>query len=468
VLAKNPKSRGGARPRPFRLLIRLWSIGVERERALQSRRIVWINQLALLGAAATSPYVLFYLIYDARLLPLAIINVVFTATYLSVLYVNHLGRNDWARNIGVATLYTQLFVSAAFLGIGAGIQLYYFTLSGVMYFIFSRTRTSGAAALVAVAAVLYLICHFTFDPGLVVLPDHVLNVMYVTSVTGAIGLSCAASYLIRREIDHSEKALARRADELRRTNAALLQSNLDLQQFAYIASHDLQSPLRSIGGFMQMLQAQCADRLNEEAQDWIRRTVQAVQRLQTLILDLLAYARVDAQDRPFQQLHFRAAFDDAVAMLHASIRDAGADVTCGELPIVIGDHSQLVQLLENLIENALKYHSDAPPRVHVRAEQQGNEWLLSVRDNGIGIDPKYHDRIYDIFRRLHNQQEYPGTGIGLAVCRRVVSRHGGRIWVDSEPGRGSCFYFTLPAVTVSTSSATGEGSHAASNERNAL
>jgi chemotaxis family two-component system sensor kinase Cph1 len=137
-----------------------------------------------------------------------------------------------------------------------------------------------------------------------------------------------------------------------------------------------------------------------------------------------------------------------VALLDAPIRELGAKVTCSELPVVVGHRAQLVQLLENLIGNALKYRGDDPPCIHVAAGKRVDEWVFSVRDNGIGIDPKYHDRIYDIFRRLHTYREYPGTGIGLAICRRVVNRHAGRIWVESELGRGSCFYFTIPEHTT--------------------
>jgi signal transduction histidine kinase len=443
-------SAGRTVARALNLLVRLSATGAEGDQPLKNRQIVWINQLGLLGAAATSPYVLFYLIYDAGLLPLSIVNLVFIAAYLSIPYLNSVGRPEAARNIGLGTLYIQQFVTTAFLGADAGVHLYYFTLSGVMYFIFSRTGAPRAAALVALAVVLYLVCHFTLDPGLVILPSTVLDTMYVSSVIGAVGLSGVGSYLVRQQIDYSEQALTCRAEELRKTNEALVRSNLDLQQFAYIASHDLQSPLRSIGGFIQILESASADSLNDEAKECIRRTVQAVQRMQTLIRDLLAYSRLDSAASQFQRVNFRDVLADAVALLDAPVRESGAEVTCGTLPIVVGDRSQLVQLLENLIGNALKYRGDEPPRIYVAAEQRCDNWVFSVRDNGIGIDPKYHDRIYDIFRRLHTYQEYSGTGIGLAICRRVVNRHAGRIWVDSELGRGSCFYFTMPTQATNS------------------
>jgi PAS domain S-box-containing protein len=243
--------------------------------------------------------------------------------------------------------------------------------------------------------------------------------------------------------DELELRVQKRTAELDSANRVLERSNIELQQFAYIASHDLQSPLRSISGFVQLLKMEYEGKLDEQAVDWIRRTIQAIDKMQTLIRDLLAYSRVDSRSRPFAQVSILDVFNDAVALLDSSIADAGGQVTCGDLPVVTGDRSQLVQLMQNLIGNGLKYHGDKPPRVHVSAERNENEWSFSVHDNGIGIDPKFYERIFEIFTRLHDQNEYPGTGIGLAVCRRVANRHGGRIWVESEPGRGSTFHFTI-------------------------
>lgn len=254
-------------------------------------------------------------------------------------------------------------------------------------------------------------------------------------------------FVLASIVDITERK--RQTEELQRANEALERSNLDLQRFAYIASHDLQTPLRSIAGFVQLLQSEYAGRLGKQADDWIRRTVQSTEQLQTLIRDLLVYSRVDSQAHPFERILFRDVFDDAILLLDASIRNSGAQVTCDELPTVMGDRSQLAQLMQNLIGNALKYRGNTPPCVHVCAERSGNEWVFSVLDNGIGIDPKYHERIFEIFQRLHDQQKYPGTGIGLAVCRRVVHHHGGRIWVESEPGHGSVFYFTIPEREIS-------------------
>lgn len=240
--------------------------------------------------------------------------------------------------------------------------------------------------------------------------------------------------------------LARQAAELKKTNEALERSNLELQRFAYIISHDLQSPLRSISGFLQLLQMDYKEKLDQQADDWIRRAIQATQQMHALIRDLLEYSRVDSEPRPFQQVRFQEVIDNVLELLDSAIREAGARVTCSELPVVIGDRAQLVQLMQNLIGNALKYRGERTPEIAVSAEPDGSEWVFSVRDNGIGIEPRHYEKIFEIFQRLHDQSRYPGTGIGLAICRRVVQRHGGRIWLESGPGEGSVFYFTVPEL----------------------
>jgi light-regulated signal transduction histidine kinase (bacteriophytochrome) len=203
-----------------------------------------------------------------------------------------------------------------------------------------------------------------------------------------------------------------------------------------------------VASFVGLLQATYEDKLDSQAKDWIRRIVGSVKHLQTLVRDLLECSRVDAQDRPFEPVPFREVFDHAVSLLDSSMREAAAEISCDDLPVVVGDRSQLVQLMLNLIGNSIKYRSAEAPRIHVSAKRQDEEWVFAVRDNGIGIAPRFHERIFEIFQRLHDQREYLGTGIGLAVCRRVVHRHGGRIWVESEMGAGSAFYFTFPEGAV--------------------
>lgn len=256
------------------------------------------------------------------------------------------------------------------------------------------------------------------------------------------------------ELQYVNQDLIRRAEELEQAKEALEQSNMELKQFAYIASHDLQAPLRGIAGYSQFLQNDYQGQLDKRADDYIETIVDCVQKMQTLINDLLAYSRVDSRARPFQSIDLNELFDEVVSMLEASITDAGGRVTRDELPTVSGDRSQLAQLLQNLIGNGVKYHSSDPAHVHVSAEASDSGWTVAVRDNGIGIDEKYHERIFEIFRRLHTEREYPGTGIGLAVCSRIVTRHGGRIWVESPGKRGSRFFFTIPEVLIESKSFT--------------
>jgi PAS domain S-box-containing protein len=250
---------------------------------------------------------------------------------------------------------------------------------------------------------------------------------------------------LRKLNDELEARVQERTAELLRAKSALEESNIELQQFAYIASHDLQAPLRGIAGFAQFLQDDYRGKLGEKADDYIDRIVGNTARMQQLINDLLAYSRVESRAAPFMPHDIGSLLGEVETILHSSIEDAGAEVTHDPLPTVSCDRSQMTQVLQNLIGNGIKYRAPDPPRIHVSAERNGSHWTFSVADNGIGIEPKHHERIFEIFRRLHTQQEYPGTGIGLAVCRRVVHRHGGRIWVESDRGKGSTFFFTIPA-----------------------
>ena len=241
-----------------------------------------------------------------------------------------------------------------------------------------------------------------------------------------------------------EARVFQRTKELAMANRELEQSNLELKQFAYIASHDLQTPLRTICGFVQLLELEYGGKLDEQAREWIQGTVQATLRMQALIRDLLSFSRVDTRSLPFARLPLLEIVADAVNLLQSSIKDSGGQVTWDPLPSVMGDRSQLVELLQQLIGNGLTYRAERSPHIHLSAERSGKKWIISVRDNGLGIDDKYYEQIFEMFTRLHNQKEYPGTGIGLALCRRVVRRHGGEIWVRSEPGVGSTFAFTIP------------------------
>jgi len=255
-------------------------------------------------------------------------------------------------------------------------------------------------------------------------------------------------------LEQTEKALreeiaerARAEDELQQAMTELERSNEELERFAYVASHDLQEPLRLVSSYVQLLARRYQGQLDADADDFIAYAVDAASRMRTLINDLLAYSRVGTQGRELEPTDCGAVLDQALAVLQLTIEESGATLTHDPLPMVMADGVQLVQLLQNLIGNAIKFRGEEAPRIHIGVEGRDGEWLFSVRDNGIGIDPQYHDRIFQVFQRLHGRGEYSGTGIGLAICKKIVQHHGKRIWVESEPGEGSTFCFTLPAVS---------------------
>ena len=235
----------------------------------------------------------------------------------------------------------------------------------------------------------------------------------------------------------TEEAMERYAEELARSNA-------ELEQFAYVASHDLQEPLRMVVSYLQLLKKRYRDKLDTDAEEFIEFAVDGATRMRKLTDDLLEYSRVGTRGKEFKPTDLEAVFDDAVANLKSQIEENGTVLTHEPLPTVMVDDIQLTQLYQNLIGNAIKFRSDRPPEIHVEAERKDGEWLFSVEDNGIGIDSKHAERIFVLFQRLHGRREYTGTGMGLAICKKIVERQGGRIWVESEPGKGSTFYFTIP------------------------
>jgi PAS domain S-box-containing protein len=298
---------------------------------------------------------------------------------------------------------------------------------------------------------------------------------------------------LNRYREHLEELVRQRTKELRQAAEELARSNRDLEQFAYVASHDLQEPLRAVAGFVGLLGNEYRDQLKGNALEYINMATDGAKRMQTLIEDLLTYSRVGMRGSAFKEVDANAALRQVEANLQAAIQESGAIITSDTLPVVRADATQLVQLLQNLISNAIKFRGQRPPEIHItatrfvdlkseanpQAANNGDQnpenkspgrkganlsgatvfdlisndsnnrhaasykWLFSVRDNGIGIEPKYHERIFLIFQRLHSRTQYPGTGIGLAVCKRIVERHGGRIWVESQPGGGSNFCFTI-------------------------
>ena len=252
----------------------------------------------------------------------------------------------------------------------------------------------------------------------------------------------AANAKLRQEIVQrqvAEDALLHTAEDLKR-------SNLDLEQFAYVASHDLQEPLRAVGGYVRLLEHRFPEKVDSKTREYIEGAAEGAVRMEQLIMDLLTLSRVSTGGGAFAPANLAAPLNDALRNLEFTIRAAKATVTNDPLPTLPVDESQMLQLFQNLIANALKFHSERPPQIHVGARPEKGRWVLWVRDNGIGMEVQYFERIFQVFQRLHTRKKYPGTGIGLSVCKKIIERHGGKIWVESQPGQGSTFYFSIPEV----------------------
>ncbi len=253
------------------------------------------------------------------------------------------------------------------------------------------------------------------------------------------------------ELQYVNDDLQRQAASLRQATLELQRSNAELEQFAYVASHDLQEPLRMVTSYLQLLERRYKEKLDQDAGEFIGFAVDGASRMQTLIQDLLTYSRVGTRGVAFEPTDCDEVLGRVLTNLEVAIEESGAEISCEALPNIAVDASQLSQLLQNLIGNAIKFRGDSPPRIQVGAERRDEDWLFSVRDNGIGIDPRHGERIFQVFQRLHGIGKYQGTGIGLAVCKKIAERHQGQIWVESEEGAGATFYFTIPAHLAAVS-----------------
>jgi light-regulated signal transduction histidine kinase (bacteriophytochrome) len=266
--------------------------------------------------------------------------------------------------------------------------------------------------------------------------DH-LEVL-VKQRTGELEAANARLQVEIAERKHAQESLQQTAEDLKR-------SNRDLEQFAYVASHDLQEPLRAVGGYVKLLQRRFPKDIDAKAIEFITGAADGATRMERLITDLLAFSRVGTRGATFVPADMNGLLAEALQNLQASIKTAGAKVTHDPMPTLAVDPTQMMQLFQNLIGNAIKFRGERPPEIHVGAQKQEGRWVFSVRDNGIGIDPQYFERIFQIFQRLHTRKVYAGTGIGLAICKKIVERHGGTIWLESQPEQGSTFYFSIPA-----------------------
>jgi light-regulated signal transduction histidine kinase (bacteriophytochrome) len=265
-------------------------------------------------------------------------------------------------------------------------------------------------------------------------------VLYNASVYRDENREVIGVFAAARDITERKKA----GEILKYKLEELARSNEELEQFAYVSSHDLQEPLRMISSYLQLLQRRYQGNLDARADKYIYYAVEGAFRMQNLINDLLEFSRVATRAREFEPTNCEFILNQVLSNLEVFIEENEAIVSHGSLPGVMADSTQLVQVFQNLIINGIKFHSEEAPIINICAEKKANEWVFSVQDNGIGIDPQYSTKIFEVFKRLHNKEVYSGTGIGLAVCKKIVERHGGRIWVESELGKGSTFHFALP------------------------
>ena len=254
-------------------------------------------------------------------------------------------------------------------------------------------------------------------------------------------------YAVARDITERKRA----EDMLKATAAELTRSNDELSQFAYVASHDLQEPLRMVASFLQLIEKRYDSVLDEDGKEYIHFAVDGAKRMQALIQDLLSLSRVQSGVRPLVPVDCAKIFRDASDNLRIAIAEADATVTCDSLPEIVGDNVQIAQLFQNLMDNAIKFRGTGAVRIHVGAVRRPGAWEFSVSDNGMGIEPQFFERVFGIFQRLQTREQLSGTGIGLAVCKKIVERHGGKIWIESEPGRGATFFFTIPDKKPGTS-----------------
>lgn len=269
-------------------------------------------------------------------------------------------------------------------------------------------------------------------------PDRSIIDMYNFPFTDTDG----SSLVLEMGIDITGRKRAEQ--ELKQTLTDLIRSNADLEHFAYVASHDLQEPLRTVAGAVQMLEKRNKDKLDAHSEQLIHYAVDYARRMKALITDLLTYSRLTTRGRPFEPVNVHAILDRSISNLNSVVVEKAAEITGDPMPTITGDAEQLAQVLENLIENAIKFGPDRAPKVHVSANKDSNEWIFSVEDNGIGIDSAYFDRIFVIFQQLNKKGPFHGTGMGLAIVKKIVERHRGRVWVESKVGAGSTFYFTIP------------------------
>lgn len=319
-------------------------------------------------------------------------------------------------------------------GIELSLEIFYVA---PVYYVAWRAGRGPGFALAAAAALTWLAADQAAGHRYALVHAPYWNALGGFLVFALLAAVTAGSRALVAEREAARRALARKTRELERSNA-------ELEQYAAAAAHDLKSPLVAVGGYLQLLRRKLGDGLDPSCADYLDQALRGAERMEALIEDLLAYARIGKGERAPAPVDANTALDEALANLAAEVEAAGARVTRDHLPVVPGFPREFVQLFQNLVGNALKFRGEDPPQVHVGVQEGPQKWVFSVRDNGIGIDPASAEKVFGLFERLHGPAQYPGTGLGLALCKKIVESHGGRIWVESAPGQGATFFFTVP------------------------
>ncbi|WP_137290944.1 ATP-binding protein [Natronorubrum halophilum] len=308
--------------------------------------------------------------------------------------------------------------------------------------------TIAGWCLVSIGVMLAILALYNFQPG-PGLSNPIRSVLILTGFSSVAGYGVGTYAAQAKTRAHQ---LERQNCLLEQTQRQLEESNQRLEQFAYAASHDLQEPLRMVSSYLELIEHRYGDELDEDGEEFLDYAIDGSERMKEMIEGLLEYSRVDTQGEPFEPVDLDEVLANVRKDLELQINESHATIETDELPRVEGDERQLRQLFQNLLSNAIEYNGDEPPRIDVSAERDAEKWVISVCDNGIGIDPKDQDRVFEVFQRLHSQEEHSGTGIGLALCKRIVERHDGEIQIDSTSGEGTSFTFSLPAVLNSADS----------------
>ena len=384
------------------------------------------------------------------------------------LHAQRYNRYTFNINLGVslaAGLFVYMFVTG---GMSRGGFVWYYTFPVAACFLLGSKKGAIATILISLPMIAFFLIRI--PPSIFSNYSLDFKLRFISSLSVVFAFSYLFEYSREKnqeELQRTHDDLEKRFNERKRAEEALKEkteelarSNKDLEQFAYVASHDLQEPLRMVTSYVQLLAQRYKGRLDSDADDFIRFAADGAVRMSKLINDLLVYSRAGTQEMELKPTDCETVLNHSLDNLKVAIEENGAVVTHDPLPTVMADHSRLGQLFQNLIGNAIKFRRNEQPRVHISASRNGSGWTFSVCDNGIGIAPEYAQRIFVVFQRLHSREEYPGTGIGLAICQKIVERHGGHIWVESEPRKGATFYFTLRATktdSVSHGASKGKG-----------